>query len=109
MIHVAYTVASWMRYRPGTPERDWRYLKFIRQFPCVGCGSTRYIEAMHTGSRGLGQKAADRDALPGCPKCHRTGLEALHKIGPLKFQEVHRIDFAELRTMFQRIYQERNP
>ena len=105
MTHIAYRVGSMIRYRPGKPERDWQYLKFIRRFPCIGCGSTRYIEAMHTGLRGLGQKAADKDALPGCPKCHRTGPNALHKIGPVKFQALYKIDFQVLREMFQGLYQ----
>jgi hypothetical protein len=57
--------------------------------------------SMHTGPHGIGQKASDLDALPGCPTCHRE----LHQIGPVAFQEKHRIDFANLRAMFQSFYQ----
>lgn len=104
MIRTAYAVASSFRYRPATPERDWKYLKFIRQFPCVGCGATRSIEAMHVGPHGLSQKASDKDTLPGCAKCHRTGPNALHRVGPVKFQEQHKICFADLILYFQGMY-----
>lgn len=104
MIRTAYAVASRFGYRPNPPERDWQYLKFIRRFPCIGCGATRFVEAMHVGPHGLGQKASDRDTLPGCAKCHRTGPEALHKIGPAKFQALHKISFMDLITYFQGMY-----
>jgi hypothetical protein len=105
MISTVYAVASRFGYRSNPPERDWRYLRFIRQFPCVGCGrSGRGVEAMHTGPHGLGQKADDRQALPGCPACHRTGPNALHKIGPVRFQELHRISFPDLWVYFQGMY-----
>lgn len=87
------------------PKRDSEYLKWIRRFPCIGCGGTRRIEAMHTGPHGMGQKSADDTALPGCHSCHRTGPNALHKIGPVRFQEVHHLDFDALRTMFQHMYE----
>ena len=82
------------------PVRDRHYLQFIRRFPCVGCRTNRQREAMHTGPRGLGQKASDEDALPGCRKCHRE----LHAIGPAQFQSRHKIEFSDLTTMFQALY-----
>jgi hypothetical protein len=104
MIYQVYAIASSLRYRRNAPERDFQFLRFIRQFPCVGCGASRWIEASHTGPHGLGQKASDLDALPMCAACHRTGPQALHKVGPVKFQFQHKIDFAELRGMFQQWY-----
>lgn len=102
----AYAIAGAIRYRPNPPERDWRYLKFIKQFPCCACGQKpRWIEAAHVGPHGLGQKASDKNALPLCPKCHRTGPNALHRIGPVKFQALHGISFAELIVYFQGMYQ----
>ena len=83
------------------PVRDPHYLKFIRQFPCVGCKSIRkQRDAMHVGSHGMGQKASDLDALPGCRQCHQQ----LHAIGTMKFQSRRKIDFAELKMMFQGFY-----
>lgn len=58
---------------------------------------------MHTGPHGLGQKASDIDALPGCRKCH----EELHRLGPVQFQLLHGIDFAQLRAIFQDMYTKR--
>ena len=97
---VVWGIASTLR-RISRPVRDPKYLKFIRDFPCVGCGTTRrQRDAMHTGPHGLGQKASDLDALPGCRECHRQ----LHQIGPVKFQERHKITFADLIVMFQQFY-----
>lgn len=104
MIQSAYQLAARMWYVPRQPGVDLKYRAFIRRFPCVGCGSRRFIEFMHTGPRGLGQKADDSDGLPGCPACHRTGPQALHKVGPAKFQQLHKISFENLRAMFQRDY-----
>jgi hypothetical protein len=104
MIQRAYQIAAGLRYIPRRPGVDEKYRRFIRRFPCIGCGSTRWIEFMHTGPRGLGQKADDADGLPGCGACHRTGPRALHRIGPVKFQESRRVDFAELRQMFRTLY-----
>jgi hypothetical protein len=91
-------------YRAELPVRDAAYLRFIRMLPCVACGKKRWImDAMHTGPRGIGQKASDLDALPGCRQCHRE----LHRIGPVKFQAKHRIDFRELRAKFQAFYRDK--
>lgn len=52
----------------------------------------------------MGQKSDDANGLPMCPACHRTGPRALHKVGPVKFQELHRISFENLRAMFRGQY-----
>ena len=88
-------------YRYLRPVRSPHYLGFVRRFPCVGCKTERrQREAMHTGPRGLGQKASDSDALPGCRQCHRE----LHRIGPAKFQQRHNVEFPALITMMQGFY-----
>ena len=109
MIRVAFSIASAIRYRPNEPARDRNYLRWIRRFPCVGCGSCRWIEAMHVGPHGIGQKASDFDALPGCPACHRTGPKALHKIGPVDFQTAHGISFPDLIRYFNGLWRETYP
>jgi hypothetical protein len=88
-------------YQHMRPVRAPHYLSYLRTFPCVGCKSTRrQRDAMHTGKHGMGQKASDSDALPGCRQCHRE----LHQIGPRKFQTRHKIEFAALIEMFQGFY-----
>ena len=74
------------------PRRSREYLAWIRTLPCVVCGSTRYIEASHTGPHGLGQKSSDYSVIPLCIKHHRTGNDSYHKLGPRKFCEVHGVD-----------------
>lgn len=105
MIRVAFSIGSVMRYRPNLPARDRGYLEFIRRFPCIGCGATYWIEAMHTGPHGLGQKASDFDALPGCRACHRTGPQALHRIGPVDFQTLRRVSFPDLIRYFNHLWE----
>ena len=90
--------------RHPRPDRSPEYLRFIREFPCIACGKTRGIEAMHAGPHGLRQKASDFDALPGCRECHRTGPHALHRIGPARFQQYHDIDFHDLQTLFRHLW-----
>jgi len=77
-------------------RRDPRYLAWIRTLPCVVCGSSRGIEASHTGPRGLGQKSPDSSAIPLCFNHHRTGRESYHKLGARRFAEVHNLDIPRL-------------
>jgi len=74
------------------PARNPKYLAWIRTQPCLVCGSTRWIEAAHTGPHGLGQKSPDTSAVPLCAKHHRTGNDSYHRLGPRKFGEVHNLD-----------------
>ena len=74
------------------PQRNPRYLAWIRTQPCCVCGTTRGIEASHTGPRGLGQKSPDSSAIPLCAKHHRTGDASYHRLGPRKFSERHNLD-----------------
>lgn len=80
------------------PWRDSRYLRWIRTFPCAVCGSSRYIEAAHTGPHGLGQKSADSTAIPLCITHHRNGKDSYHKLGPRAFAEAHNLNISELVT-----------
>jgi hypothetical protein len=74
------------------PMRNPRYLAWIRTQPCVVCGSTRGIEASHTGPHGLGQKSPDASAIPLCYRHHRTGNDSYHRLGPHKFAQVHNLE-----------------
>jgi hypothetical protein len=106
MIRTAYAIAERIWYKPRLPEVDLKYRQFIRRFPCVACKKTTWrIEFAHTGPRGLGQKADDKDGLPICVSCHQTGTHSLHKIGPVAFQEHYKIEFPELIQMFRSWYE----
>ena len=74
------------------PPRNPRYLAWIRTQPCSECGSTRGVEASHTGPHGIGQKSPDTSAIPLCAKHHRTGNDSYHRLGPRKFSEKHQLD-----------------
>jgi hypothetical protein len=77
------------------PYRSSNYLKWIRTLGCVVCGSTRNIEAAHTGPHGLGQKSSDFTAIPLCVAHHRLGDHCYHKLGPRKFADVHHLNIRE--------------
>ena len=74
------------------PQRNPRYLAWIRAQPCCVCGATRGIEASHTGPHGLGQKSPDSSAIPLCAKHHRTSPDSYHRLGPRKFAQKHDLD-----------------
>jgi len=74
------------------PQRNPRYLAWIRTQPCCVCGSRKAVEASHTGPHGIGQKSADTSAIPLCAKHHRTGADSYHRLGPRKFSEKHNLD-----------------
>ena len=78
------------------PVRNPRYLAWIRTQRCLVCGSTRWIEAAHTGPHGLGQKSPDTSAVPLCARHHRTGNDSYHRLGPRKFAETHNLDLAAI-------------
>ena len=78
------------------PRRDLKHLQWIRTLPCAVCGSTRYVEAAHTGPHGLGQKSADSAAIPLCIRHHRSGNDSYHKLGPRLFAAAHHLKISEV-------------
>src|SRR3974377_338606 len=100
-----FKVAGISPYNPSVPERDPEYLRFVRNLPCAVCSTSRGIEASHTGPHGIGQKSSDRSAIPLCRKHHRTGDQALHRLGPVKFVAMHNLDIpahiAQLNQLFE--------
>jgi hypothetical protein len=74
------------------PVRNPGYLRWIRTLPCSVCGTTRQIEAAHTGPHGISQKSSDLSAIPLCRKHHRTGDDSYHSLGPRRFAEVHSLN-----------------
>jgi hypothetical protein len=89
-------------YQGSKPIRDKAYKRFIKQWPCVGCGATWWIDPMHTGPHALNQKASDLDTLPGCRRCHRE-----FDANPHRFAERHHLDIPALIQMFNHFYNEK--
>lgn len=82
------------------PERDKRYLAWLRTQRCIICRRWQLTEAAHTGQRGaaMGQKATDYDALPLCADDHRLGPRAYHRFGSeRRWAEFHGLDLANIR------------
>ena len=83
----------------SSPERDPDYRAWIRSLPCCACGSTKDVEAAHTGTDGgKGQKASDYSCVPLCASCHRTGPHAYHGLNSSArdFEQRHRLNFARI-------------
>jgi hypothetical protein len=68
------------RKKPVREGMSAKHLAFIRSLPCCVCGSVHLVHAHHllrTGEHGMGQRSADKYALPLCDKwapeigCHR--------------------------------------
>lgn len=110
--------------------KDPDYLAWVHEFPCIVCAwgylqrrgvdpleslgviwwravmAERYgpVEAAHVGDRGLGQKCPDREAIPLCAAHHRTGPQAIHKLGR-GFWEHHGLDRGTIIAQLVRIYE----
>jgi hypothetical protein len=92
----AYAVATGPLYAGHARKHDDDYLAFVRgQGRCaVRLCRDRHIEAAHTGPRGVGTKADDDKAVNLCRRHHCTGNKSLHKLGPVAFARLHRLDLA---------------
>ena len=96
----AFSIAPRDWYRREQPERNREYLRFVKRFPCIGCGCTWWVDPCHTGPHGLGQKSSAYSALPMCRKCHDAFDQA-----PRAFAEVHGIDVAGLIEYFKGLWE----
>jgi hypothetical protein len=74
------------------PNRNLKYLAWIRTLPCLVCERTTGIEAAHTGPHGMAQKSPDTSAIPLCRRHHRTGRDSYHKLGARAFERHHGLD-----------------
>lgn len=86
------------------PARDRHYRAWIRTLPCAACGRIENIEAAHTGPHGLSQKASDYACIPLCIGHHRTGKEALDRIGRQQFERQFGLTVSALTRRLNRIW-----
>ena len=114
---MSYQTAFGVRPMPiqrqdAAPVDDPRYRAWIRTFPCVVCGSSRQVEAAHTGPHGLAQKSDSRTCLPLCNPVqgghHQTGDDSLHRLGPARFEEVHQLSISGWVKYFNELWDARN-
>jgi len=59
------------------------------------------VEAAHTGPHGVQQKASDYSCIPLCHAHHRTGNDALDKIGRLAFEQRFGLEIAAIIEILQ--------
>jgi len=70
--------------RPGV---NLAYRAWIRKQPCCVSGRQWGIEAAHTGSRGLSQRADDLSCIPLYRNLHRGYDDSYHTLGKIRFEE----------------------
>ena len=87
-------------YQGTKPVRDPEYRRFIKQFPCVVCMKTWWVDPCHTGPHGTSQKACDLTCIPLC-RLHHAEFDA----NPRQFTERHHLDIPALIEMFKSFYQ----
>jgi len=88
-------------YRSIKPVRSEAYLKYVRSWPCIACGTMRKRrDAAHTGPHSQNCKATDLDCIPACRPCHQE----LHRLGPVRFQLKHDLDFGMAIEALQKFY-----
>ena len=104
MIHSPYIFTHIRRQRVSHAPGFWKYLRFVRAHPCCACGSSRWVEAAHTGGRGLNQKTDCTQCVPLCAGCHRVKQGSLHQVGPGKFQVARGIYFKAVIAELQEEY-----
>jgi hypothetical protein len=98
------------KLRRQQPARDWEYRAWIRTLPCTACGSTRYVEAAHTGSDGgMSQKASDYSCIPLCALCHRVRGDSYHSLGRQEFERRRGVDCIGLSAELYAIWSDRRP
>jgi hypothetical protein len=59
--------------KPALPDRDPRFLAFVREHACCGCDSSGDVDAHHwarRGQKGLATKPSDFSTVPLCRRCH---------------------------------------
>jgi hypothetical protein len=86
------------------PVRDRKYREWVGTQPCAVCGSFGWIEAAHTGGRGLNQKADDWRCIPLCRFHHQWSVSSLHKLGPVRFSAVWKLDVKVLIQELHEMY-----
>lgn len=106
---------GWSKVKGNQPERDPKYLAFVRSLNCIPCileqhgvfgrlvlgdpmtlmfalivRTTEQSQACHMGPHGIGQKASDYTAIPMCAKHHEQIGSSVNKL------EVLGINYAAL-------------
>lgn len=102
------------------PERDEKYLAFIRRQPCILCDDAMerrafvdgvpyrqetHTEAAHAGERGFRQKCSDRETIPLCVRHHRTGKDSHHVLGK-RFWGHHDINREAVIAGYNKLYEQ---
>ena len=95
-----FAIASKM-YQKIVPVRSEKYKRWVRSFPCIACGTMKRLrQAHHVGPHGMAQKSSDLDTVPACYKCHAE----LHRLGRVRFEMLHGIDFTVAISDLQMMY-----
>ncbi len=101
-MHKPMQVAPAPIYTGRKPVRSAPYLRFVKAFSCVACGSCRLVDPAHTGAHAGNQKSSDMHVIALCRECHRA-----FDSDPRTFAAAHGLDVAGLIQHFNRLWDER--
>lgn len=86
------------------PDRDSKYITFVRLQPCIVCGIISPNHAHHTETGGMGTKGSDYSCIPLCAVHHTSGTYAIHQIGNNNFEFHFNINLKEIQIKLLRKY-----
>ena len=86
------------------PERDSKYINWIKNLPCIICQYPR-SDPHHSETGGKGTKASDYTSIALCHKHHQE----VHQIGKKSFQKKYNISFKEECERLTTIWKETLP
>lgn len=86
------------------PERDSKYLAWIKELPCIIC-KYPHSDPHHSETGGKGTKASDYTCLPLCHIHHQM----VHTYGKQTFQKEFNIDFKSVCKRLNAIWKETLP
>lgn len=73
--------------------KDEKYLKYIRQLPCLVC--SRPSESHHVWHSGGKKLSNDYLAVPLCNSHHTMGGDSYHRLGHDTFEKRHNLDLKD--------------
>lgn len=94
-----------LKFQKQKPDRDNKYLSWIRSLPCLICRLPAPSQSHHSSTGGKGTKASDYTCLPLCHMHHQL----VHIWGKQTFQKEFNIDFKSVCKRLNAIWKETLP
>ena len=77
-----------IQYPKYKPERNKKYLAWLRTKKCLKCGASGFVQTHHETKKGhgtMGGKCSDKRAVPLHPFCHEHAAGSRHETSREEF------------------------